>query len=106
MSRTEMVAHGRPERRVGGSRTSPARGKTLTGWTLRDAARHVYYFPTFHLAAGAAVKIHTGHGTSGAHSRYWGSSLYIWNNTGDSATLKEANGVDDDQCHYTMAADP
>jgi hypothetical protein len=80
--------------------------KTLTDWTLRDASSHVYHFPTFHLAAGAAVKVHTGHGTNTASNLYWRSSYYIWNNSGDTATLKNANGTVIDRCHYTSASDP
>ena len=81
--------------------------KTLTHWTLRDAGSvHVYHFPTFHLAPGATVKVHSGHGSNGAHNLYWGSSGYIWNNSGDTATLKNANGVRVDRCHYTSADDP
>ena len=80
--------------------------KALTGWTLRDASSHVYHLPTFHLAAGAAVKVHTGHGSNGAHNLYWRSSGYIWNNTGDTAKLKNASGVLVDKCYYSGAADP
>jgi hypothetical protein len=80
--------------------------KTLTGWTLRDASSHVYHFPTFHLAAGAAVKVHTGKGSNTASDLYWRSSYYIWNNTGDTATVKNANGTLIDRCHYTSASDP
>jgi hypothetical protein len=80
--------------------------KALTGWTLRDASSHVYHFPTFRLAAGASVKVHTGHGTNTASNLYWQSGNYIWNNTGDTATLKNANGVFVYRCHYTSAADP
>jgi Lamin Tail Domain len=80
--------------------------KALTGWTLRDASAHVYHFPTFHLAAGAAVKVHTGHGSNTAGNLYWRSSYYIWNNTGDTATLKNSAGTVIDRCSYSSAADP
>lgn len=80
--------------------------KTLTHWTLRDTSGHVYRFPTFHLSAGAAVRVHTGRGINAAHNLYWRSDNYIWNNTGDTAMLKRANGVRIDRCHYTDAAGP
>src|SRR5690349_12526995 len=51
--------------------------KTVTGWTLRDASSHVYHFPTFHLGAGAAVKVHTGNGANNATNLYWHASDYI-----------------------------
>ena len=87
-------------------RNVTGRTKTLTGWTLRDAANHVYHFPTLKLAAGVAVRVHTGHGTRSAGNLYWGSSAYIWNNTGDSAVLKNASGVRIDHCSYTSSQDP
>jgi hypothetical protein len=80
--------------------------KTLTGWSLHDGASHVYSFPTFSLAAGAYVKIHTGSGGNTAGDLYWHSPGYIWNNTGDTATLQNANGSVVDSCAYTSSADP
>jgi hypothetical protein len=80
--------------------------KALTGWTLRNASGHRYRFQTFHLAAGAAVKVHTGRGTNTAANLYWRADKYIWNNGGDTATLKDANGNRIDTCHYTSADDP
>src|SRR5438477_13218743 len=62
--------------------------KTLTGWTLRDASRHVYKFPTFRLGAGKSVKVHTGKGANTLGNLYWRSSSYIWNNDGDTARLR------------------
>jgi hypothetical protein len=64
----------------------------LKGWSIRDAAGHVYRFGTFSLFAHNLVTIHTGHGSNSSHHRYWGSGSYIWNNDGDTATLKRANG--------------
>ena len=37
--------------------------KSLTGWTVRDLAGHVYTFPTTKVAAGDVVRLHTGKGT-------------------------------------------
>lgn len=80
--------------------------KTLTGWTLRDAASHIYVFGSFHLAAGASVKVHTGSGSNTSANVYWHSSWYIWNNGGDTATLRNAAGTTVDHCAYSSAADP
>ena len=76
---------------------------TLTHWTLRDAARHphVYTFGTYTLKAHGYVKIHTGKGSNTAANRYWGHSWYIWNNTGDTATLKNAGGANQSRCSYS-----
>ncbi len=45
-----------------GNLTSTPPGDLWCGWTLRDTSAHVYHLGTFHLAAGGAVKIHTGRG--------------------------------------------
>jgi hypothetical protein len=80
--------------------------KTLTGWTLRDRQNHVYKFPSFSLAAGASVRIHTGSGTNTGSNLYWRKSWYVWNNTGDTAYLRNAAGTLRDTCAYTGAKDP
>lgn len=80
--------------------------KTLTGWALRDASSHVYSFPSFSLAAGASVRVHTGSGSNTGSSLYWGAGGYIWNNSGDTATLKNASGTTVDHCSYSSNADP
>jgi hypothetical protein len=72
----------------------------LTGWTLRDAQGLVYTFGTFRLAAGARVYIHTGKGTNTASHRYMQRGWYVWNNTGDKATLRTADGVWIDSCSW------
>jgi len=73
----------------------------LSGWTVRDASNHVYRFGTFYLAAGASVRVHTGSGTNTATNRYWGSGNYVWNNTGDKATMRNASGTFVDSCAWS-----
>jgi len=46
------------------------------------------------------VKIHTGHGADTAKNGYWGQSNYVWNNTGDKATLVRAGGRVVDFCKW------
>ncbi|MEI8164858.1 MAG: DNA/RNA non-specific endonuclease [Chloroflexales bacterium] len=71
---------------------SPA---TLTGWTLRDAAKHVYTFPVFTLAAGAEVRLWTKGGGNDASNLYWGQPQPVWNNTGgDTAILRDSRGTE------------
>jgi hypothetical protein len=65
---------------------------TLTGWTLRDNQSHVYKFGTYKIKAHGYVRIHTGKGTNSQTDRYWGRGWYVWNNTGDRATLKDNSG--------------
>jgi hypothetical protein len=66
----------------------------------------VYPFPAFNLPAGSTVKIHTGSGSDTGHDLYWRSSGYIWNNSGDTATLRNAGGSVVDRCSYGSSADP
>jgi Lamin Tail Domain len=73
----------------------------LTGWTLRDLANHVFKFPTFKLAPGSLVTVHTGKGANTLHSLYWRSGAYIWNNDGDTAKLRRRNGTLADTCSYS-----
>lgn len=74
---------------------------TMTRWTLRDRAGHVYRFGTFRIRAHGNVKIHTGRGTNAQANRFWGHRWYIWNNDGDGATLKNASGVVKSRCSYS-----
>lgn len=74
--------------------------KTLSGWTLRDRQGHVYRFGTFRLGAGKSVRVHTGSGTNTATDRYWRRGWYVWNNTGDRATLKNRAGTTVDTCRW------
>jgi len=75
--------------------------RSLTGWTVRDAANHVYKFGTFSLGAGKTVVLRTGKGPNTAGTRYWGASYHIWNNTGDKAYLRNAAGTAMDYCAWT-----
>jgi ABC-type glycerol-3-phosphate transport system substrate-binding protein len=78
----------------------------LKGWTIRDKASHVYTFTYGTLPKGTTVYVHTGHGTNGKPNwweRYWQSGNYIWNNDGDTATLKDPSKKTIDTCKYTGA---
>jgi hypothetical protein len=48
--------------------------RTLTGWTVRDLANHVYTFTSFKLAPGQSVTLHTGKGTNTSSYLYWGEA--------------------------------
>jgi hypothetical protein len=73
---------------------------TLTGYTISDRAGHVYKFRTFVLKPRASVTVHTGSGTNTSTNLYWGSRAYIWNNTGDTAYLKNSAGTLRDSCSW------
>lgn len=77
----------------------------LTGWTVRDKAKHVYRFPTYSLRPGESVTLHTGKGTSTHANRYWQRRWYVWNNTGDTAYLRNSSGKQKDSCSWGRRAD-
>jgi len=74
--------------------------RTLTGWTVRDLANHVYTFPSFKLGPGKSVRLHTGKGTNDSSNLYWGRGWYVWNNTGDKATSRDSSGALRDTCTW------
>jgi hypothetical protein len=80
---------------------------SLKGWTVRDAGGNVYSFPTYLLGAGRNVVVRTGKGTAGqpVDTRYWGSTKYIWNNAGDTATLRDSASKTIDTCTWASDKD-
>ena len=75
--------------------------RSLTGWTVRDAAHHVYTFGTFTLGPGKSVVLRTGKGKNTSSTRYWGKGWHVWNNTGDKAYLRTKSGTTADYCAWT-----
>jgi hypothetical protein len=61
---------------------------------------HVFKFAAFTIKPHGYVTIHTGKGSRTQTDRYWNRSWYIWNNTGDQATLENQNGTVIDRCSY------
>jgi len=60
----------------------------LGGWTVSDAADHVYAFPAeFSLDPNATVTLRTGSGADTADTLYWGRDGAVWNNGGDTVTV-------------------
>ena len=78
----------------------------MTNWTLQDASSHTYVFPSFTLAPNATVEVHAGSGSNTASDLYWGSGTYVWNNTGDTATLRDASATLIGSCTYSQTQDP
>ncbi|NCC37636.1 MAG: lamin tail domain-containing protein, partial [Chloroflexia bacterium] len=65
----------------------------LAGWKLSDGGdKHTSTFPSFTLNPGGEVKIWTKSGKNNAGNLYWNSRTPIWNNTGDTATLRDGQG--------------
>lgn len=64
----------------------------LTGWTLSDAKGHVYAFPSFTVPEGFVFTVWTGKGVDTFANLYWQRAAAVWNNQGDTATLRNAAG--------------
>lgn len=66
----------------------------LGGWTIADRAGHTYAVPGgTGLDPGHDVRIWTGPGTDTAGELFMGRRAAIWNNSGDTATLKNSAGA-------------
>ena len=70
-----------------------AQNRSLSGWTLKDKQGFTYRFPSFTLKAKASVVVYTGKGSATSTKRYYNRTWYVWNNTGDSAYLRDSKGV-------------
>jgi competence protein ComEC len=66
----------------------------LDGWSVADEAGHTYTFPSgFALDSGAQVTLHTGNGTDSSSDLHWDSGRAVWNNGGDTVTVRNDNGT-------------
>ncbi len=66
----------------------------LSGWGVSDAAGHTYSFPSdASIAPGSTVTLHTGSGSDTSSDRYWGATGAIWNNGGDTVTVRDSSGT-------------
>ncbi|WP_245641977.1 lamin tail domain-containing protein [Nonomuraea candida] len=89
-------------------RNTTGKSVNLRGWTVRDeTARpdHVYTFGAFTLRAGKTVTLRTGKGKDTSTTRYWnrsggGTFAYIWNQSRDTAYLRDRAGKLVDSCAY------
>lgn len=72
----------------------------LSGWTVSDAAGATYTFAGgTELDPGASLTLHTGSGTDTDEDVYWGRGGAVWNNGGDTVTVRDATG--DEVLAYT-----
>jgi micrococcal nuclease len=64
------------------------------GWTVSDEAGHSYEFPDgFTLGPGELLTLYTGSGTDDPTALYWERTGAVWNNGGDTVTVRDANGT-------------
>ena len=66
---------------------------SLAGWTVTDEAGQTYTFGEVTLAPGERLTLHTGSGTDTATDVYWGRGGAVWNNGGDTVTVRDASGA-------------
>lgn len=65
----------------------------LTGYTIKDEANHIYTFPEIRLKQWGVVKLYSGQGTDTDTALHWGlENDSVWNNGGDTAYLRDAEG--------------
>jgi micrococcal nuclease len=66
----------------------------LSGWTVGDEADHWYTVPDgTTLDPGDRLTLRTGSGTDSGTTLYWGRGSPVWNNDGDTVTVRAANGT-------------
>jgi endonuclease G len=70
------------------------RAASLAGWTLEDEAGATFTFPAFTLAPAAEVRVWVQAGADDASNLYWSRTQPVWNNGGDTAILRDANGLE------------
>jgi len=65
----------------------------ISGWTLCDAAAHCFSFPSGASVPGdGLIILYTGRGRGDGARFYMGSGAAVWNNDGDTATLRDGAG--------------
>lgn len=65
----------------------------LSGWTVTDESGKRYTFPDgTTLAPGESLTLHTGRGTDGGDHYYWDRRGAVWNNDGDTVTVRDESG--------------
>ena len=63
------------------------------GWEVTDAAGASYTIPAgVTLDPGERVTLYTGAGTDTDDALYWGAASPVWNNAGDTITVRNASG--------------
>ncbi|WP_367176697.1 lamin tail domain-containing protein [Haloarcula rubripromontorii] len=64
----------------------------LSGWTVSDAVGHRYTFASLTLVPNGSVTLYTGRGIDSGTERYWGRNGAVWNNDGDTVSVRNASG--------------
>ncbi|GGO87862.1 lamin tail domain-containing protein [Wenjunlia tyrosinilytica] len=82
--------------------------RQLSGWTIPDptSAGQDFAFPSFVLAPGRSVTIHSGRGTGTSTDLYWGRGRHVWDNESGFAFLWDQDSRTRDVCDYDSDFDP
>ena len=72
----------------------------LNNWTLEDEEHHVFKFPSFVINPGQVCRIYTNEYHPEWCGFNYGSGSAIWNNTGDTAYLRDGNETLIDEYGY------
>jgi micrococcal nuclease len=65
----------------------------LDGYTIEDSSSsNLYRFRSISLAARQEIRLYSGCGSNTNRELYWCDDSSVWNNDGDTATLRDANG--------------
>lgn len=74
----------------------------LGGWKLLDEGpNHTYTFPNYTMDPGQTCRIYTNQNHPEWCGLNWGDGNAIWNNDGDTATLKDSSGKGISSCSYS-----
>ena len=66
----------------------------LSGYTIADSADHRYTVPDgVTLAPGETITLYTGSGTNTDDALYWDRGSPVWNNDGDTITVRAPDGT-------------
>ncbi len=72
----------------------------LNNWTLRDVADHIFTFPSFEIQPDQVCRVYTNEYHPEWCGFNYGSGTAIWNNSGDTAYLRDSNGILIDDYSY------
>jgi hypothetical protein len=75
----------------------------LTGWRLADRRRNTFVFPTFRLAPGRTVSVHTGQAGNSSARLSWGRPRAMWNKASGIVHLIDGQGFLAAFCSYRKA---
>jgi hypothetical protein len=101
-------------------RNTGERRVNMRGWKLHDSGKeHVFRFGDLTLGSGDYLYVHSGKGKEGQgagcssgvgggcdnfYSFAWDQEDYVWENPGDTATLRRRDGSVASRCSYGRAA--